>query len=157
MSILIATDFHCKYQKVAWMDTEDGEIRSGDVMHQDVQAVREFYRQFPAGSVVGMESSGYSHWFEELVLELGLELRIGNSQEIASRRVRRQKNDDRDAVLMLQLLASGLSYDVAARPIRSGTAQGDQPAVPAGTDANAVDQCGQALAYSYSLAIRRDR
>lgn len=107
MSILIASDFHCKYQKVVWMDTETGEIQSADVSHQDVQAVRKFFSQFPAGSVLGMETSGYSHWFEEMVLELGLELRIGNSEEIASKRIRRQKNDHRDAELMLQLLVIG--------------------------------------------------
>lgn len=104
MAIFIASDFHCKYQKVAWMDTGDGELHFADVDHSDVEGVRRFYGQFPAGSVVGMETSGYSFWFQELVAGLGLELRIGHSQAIAAQRTRRQKNDQRDAEHMLGLL-----------------------------------------------------
>lgn len=107
MAIFIATDFHCKYQKVVWMNSEDGEIHSADVHHQDYEQVRQFFRQFAAGSVLGMETSGYSHWFEQMVMDLGLELKIGNSQVIASKRPRRQKNDLLDAEHMLQLLVEG--------------------------------------------------
>ena len=104
MAIFIASDFHCKYQKVAWMDSTDGELHIADVHHQDVNEVAQFFRQFPAGSILGMETSGYSHWFEELVVGLGLELRIGNSQVIAGKRPRRQKNDQLDAEHMLCML-----------------------------------------------------
>src|SRR3989442_6020221 len=104
MAIFIASDFHCKYQKVAWMDSTDGELHIADVHHQDVNEVDQFFRQFPAGNILGMETSGYSHWFEELVVGLGLELRIGNSQVIAGKRPRRQKNDQLDAEHMLCML-----------------------------------------------------
>ncbi len=104
MAIFVASDFHCKYQKVVWMDTADGELHMADVHHQDVNEVAQFFRQFPAGSILGMETSGYSHWFEEMVVGLGLELRIGNSQVIAGKRPRRQKNDRLDAEHMLSLL-----------------------------------------------------
>lgn len=104
MAIFIASDFHCKYQKVVWMDTGDGELHIADVHHRDRNEVVQFFRQFPAGSILGMETSGYSHWFEELVVGLGLELRIGNSQVIADKRPRRQKNDRLDAEHMLSLL-----------------------------------------------------
>ncbi len=55
---IIAVDFHCKYQKVAWLDPPTGEIREADVRHDSTQAVRKFYAQFPAGSMVGMEVRG---------------------------------------------------------------------------------------------------
>jgi len=31
---IIAVDFHCKYQKVAWLDPPTGEIREADVRHE---------------------------------------------------------------------------------------------------------------------------
>jgi hypothetical protein len=43
-----------------------------------------------------MEVSGYSFWFEEMVAEKGLELRVGYPGEVARMRRRRQKNDRRD-------------------------------------------------------------
>ncbi len=74
---IMAVDFHCKYPKVAWLDRPTGEIREADVRHDSTQAVREFYDQFTAGSVVGREVSGYSFGFEQMVAEMGLELRVG--------------------------------------------------------------------------------
>jgi transposase len=101
---IIAVDFHCKYQKVAWLDPSTGEFREADLRHHPPQAVSEFYSQFPPGSVVGMEVSGYSYWFERLIVEQGLDLRVGHPGEVARRRRRRQKNDRRDAAHLLELL-----------------------------------------------------
>ena len=67
-------DFYCEYQKVVWLDPPTREMQEADVRHDSTQAVREFYAQFPAGSVVGMEVSGYSFWFEQMVVEMGLGL-----------------------------------------------------------------------------------
>jgi transposase len=104
---IIAVDFHCKYQKVAWLDPATGETREADVRHNPAEAVREFYSQFPTGSVVGMEVSGYSYWFERMILEMGLDLRVGHPGEVARMRRSRQKNDRRDAVHLLDLLVRG--------------------------------------------------
>ncbi|MFQ5930668.1 MAG: IS110 family transposase [Acidobacteriota bacterium] len=104
---IIAVDFHCKYQKVAWLDPPSGEIRQADIRHESSEAVREFYSQFSSGSVVGMEVSGYSFWFERMVQEMGLELRLAHPGEAARRRRRRQKNDRRDAEHLLELLLHG--------------------------------------------------
>ena len=30
---IIAVDFHCKYQKVAWLDPPTGEMQEADVRH----------------------------------------------------------------------------------------------------------------------------
>jgi len=40
---IIAVDFHCKYQKMAWLDPPTGEIREADVRHESTQAVRDHY------------------------------------------------------------------------------------------------------------------
>ena len=61
---------------------------------------------------MGFESSGYAAWFEELLEELGCEIWIGHATAIRSFARRRQKNDRRDADLILDLLVQGrLSAD----------------------------------------------
>ena len=66
--------------------------------------MRLFYAALPKGSLVGIESIGYTQWFERLLTELGHELWIGDAAEIRAARVRHQKTDIRDARLILQLL-----------------------------------------------------
>jgi transposase len=53
---------------------------------------------------VGLEATGYSRWFERLLVELGIEVWIGNAAEIKAKRVRKQKTDRQDAQLLLKLL-----------------------------------------------------
>ena len=53
---------------------------------------------------VGMETTGYTRWFERLLAELGMELWIGDAAKIKTKRVRKQKTDRHDAQLRLQLL-----------------------------------------------------
>ena len=57
--------------------------------------------------VVGFESSGYGAWFEELLEEPGCEIWINHATAIRLFARRRQKNDRRDADLILQLLVRG--------------------------------------------------
>lgn len=54
--------------------------------------------------IVGIEASGYSTWFVELVEGLGHRVLIGDAAEIRRLAKRRQKNDRRDAGLILDLL-----------------------------------------------------
>ena len=53
---------------------------------------------------VGVEATGYSRWFERLLAELGFEVWIGNAAVIKTQRVRKQKTDRADALLLLKLL-----------------------------------------------------
>lgn len=57
--------------------------------------------------IVGIEASGYSAWFVELLEELGHQVLIGDAAEVRRRARRRQKNDRRDAELILDLLRKG--------------------------------------------------
>jgi transposase len=66
--------------------------------------LRRFYTQFPSPVIVGLEAGGYSNWFERFLEELGIELWVGNPTEIRRRARSRQKNDWRDAELLLDLL-----------------------------------------------------
>jgi len=51
-----------------------------------------------------MEAIGYSHWFERLLAELGIEMWIGDPAEIKAKRVKKQKTDRKDAQLLLRLM-----------------------------------------------------
>jgi transposase len=103
MAVYIGVDLHTRTQMVCWCDTADGEIHEQELEHEAKSRVREFYQQF-GPVVVGVESVGYAAWFHRLMDELGHELLVGNSQGIRSRAPRKQKNDRRDARLILDLL-----------------------------------------------------
>jgi transposase len=53
---------------------------------------------------VGIEATGPIHWFERMLAELGHELWIGDSAKIRASEVRKQKTDERDARLILDLM-----------------------------------------------------
>jgi transposase len=108
MTVYIGVDFHARQQTISYLTTEDGEIRRLQLDHGKPEEVRRFYEQFAGQQViVGFESSGYAAWFEELLEELGYEIWIGHATAIRLFARRRQKNDRRDADLMLDLLLRG--------------------------------------------------
>ncbi|MGI8839079.1 MAG: IS110 family transposase, partial [Pyrinomonadaceae bacterium] len=75
-----------------------------ELKHQDKEQVRAFYAHFSGRVIVGLEASGYSPWFEALLEELGCEVWLGHATEIRRRARWRQKNDRRDAELILDLM-----------------------------------------------------
>ena len=102
--VLIGCDFHPGWQQVSWLNCETGETGDHKLVHE-VGAVEKFYRQFPAGSRIGMEATGNCQWFVELVGRLGHELWVGDAAKIRASEARQQKHDQRDARLLLRLLA----------------------------------------------------
>ena len=108
MTVYIGVDFHARQQTISYLTTEDGAIQQLVLLHDNLAAVRAFYEQFSGQRVVvGFESSGYAAWFEELLEELGCEIWIGHATYIRQFAKRRQKNDRRDADLILELLHTG--------------------------------------------------
>ena len=107
MRVYIGVDFHARKQTVSYLTTEDGEIRRLELDHEK-DDIRGFYEQFRGQEViVGFESSGYAAWFEELLEELKYETWIGHAGRIRQQAKRRQKNDRRDADLILELMVAG--------------------------------------------------
>jgi len=102
--IYIGVDFHARQQTICYLKTETGELVTCELKHQDKERVRAFYQQFQVPVVVGLEASGYSPWFERLLEELGCEVWLGHATEIRRRARWRQKNDRRDAELILDLM-----------------------------------------------------
>ncbi|MDQ3586705.1 MAG: IS110 family transposase [Acidobacteriota bacterium] len=103
MTVYIGVDLHARQQTVAYMDTTDGEIKRRELHHQK-DDVRGFYQQFTGEVITGVEASGYTNWFEEMIEQLGHSLLVGDAAEIRRLARRRQKNDRRDAELILDLL-----------------------------------------------------
>ena len=104
MAIYCGVDFHARQQVIVWCNTVDGEIRYLKLSHAELQKVRAFYAGLPGQVIVGLEASGYSAWFEEMLFELKHEVRIGHATEIRKRARSRQKTDRRDAETILDLL-----------------------------------------------------
>jgi transposase len=103
MTLYIGVDIHARQQTLSYLDTEDGTTGQVELQHER-DDVKGFYRQFQGEVIVGIEACGYSNWFEELMEQLGHKLLVGDAAEIRRLARRRQKNDRRDADLLLDLL-----------------------------------------------------
>jgi hypothetical protein len=138
MAVYIGVDFHARQQTISYLTTEAGEIRQLELLHEDPAKVRAFYEQFAGQRViVGFESSGYAAWFEELLEELGCEIWIGHATYIRQFAKRRQKNDRRDADLILELLFERrLSADSSLFPEHPADAATTALSAAAGEDAH---------------------
>ena len=85
----------------------DGIAASAPYALVDNGEAEKFYRDLKARGIsarVGMETTGYSRWFERLLAELGFEVWIGDAAEIKTRRAKKKKTDREDARLLLKLL-----------------------------------------------------
>jgi len=104
--LIVGCDYHPRWQQVAWFDTETGEIGGRKLVNGDGEAER-WYRQLPVPSLIGLEATGNSQWFLDLLNQLGHEVWVGDAAEIRASYVRKQKNDKRDAGHVLKLLREG--------------------------------------------------
>lgn len=103
MTLYIGVDIHARQQTLSYLDTEDGTTGQVELQHER-DDVKGFYRKFQGEVIVGIEACGYTNWFEELMEQLGHKLLVGDAAEIRRLARRRQKNDRRDADLLLDLL-----------------------------------------------------
>ena len=100
---IVGCDLHTRYQQIAMLDTETGELIERRLEHANGEA-RAFYAGLRGPVRVGIEATGHTRWFERLLTELGHELWIGDVAKIRAAMVRKQKTDARDAAHILQLL-----------------------------------------------------
>ncbi|MGB6667316.1 MAG: IS110 family transposase [Candidatus Acidiferrum sp.] len=105
--LIIGCDFHTRYQQIAMAREESGELLVERRLDHENGEAHAFYRSLQSSQEpvrVGIEATGPIHWFERLLAELGHELWIGDSAKIRASEVRKQKTDERDAALILDLL-----------------------------------------------------
>jgi len=103
MTVYIGVDFHPHQQTVAWCDTTTGETGFLKLAH-DIENVREFYSSMEGPAVIGVEASTKAAWFENIVLEAGHKLLVGDPVLIRKTALSRHKNDRIDAEHILWLL-----------------------------------------------------
>src|SRR5439155_658548 len=104
--MIIGCDFHPSWQQVDWLDTETGDYGERKLVHASGDA-KQFYQQLAAPVLIGMEATGNSQWFVELVEDMGHEIWIGDAAQIRASYVRKQKTDKRDAAHILKLVEQG--------------------------------------------------
>ncbi|MDQ3667680.1 MAG: transposase [Acidobacteriota bacterium] len=103
MTLYIGVDIHARQQTLSYLDTSDGTCGQVELPHEG-DDIKGFYGQFQGEVIIGIEACGYTNWFEELMEQLGHQLLVGDAAEIRRLARRRQKNDRRDADLLLDLL-----------------------------------------------------
>jgi transposase len=103
VTIYCGVDFHARQQTICYCDTADGQVHLKELRHEE-DDTRAFYSQLAGEVIVGLEASGYSTWFVELLEGLGHRVLSGDAAEVRRLAKRRQKNDRRDAALLLDLL-----------------------------------------------------
>jgi transposase len=104
--IIIGCDFHSRMQQIAMLDTETGELVERRLEHENGEAKR-FYEELKEPALVGIETTGYTRWFAEMLSELGHQLVVGEAAKIRAMEARQQKHDRRDAEHLLNLLMRG--------------------------------------------------
>jgi transposase len=102
---IIGCDLHTRYQVIAMLETEGGEIVTRRLEHANGEA-QAFYASLAKPSLIGIEATGYTQWFERMVAEQRHELWVGDAAEIWARSVRRQVTDTRAAEHLLDLLVT---------------------------------------------------
>lgn len=100
---IIGCDFHTRFQQIAMMDSQTGEIIECRLDHETGEA-RKFYAALPGPARIGMEATGRAQWFERMLAEQGHELWVGDAAQIRAGVVRKQKTDARDACHILKML-----------------------------------------------------
>jgi transposase len=103
--MIIGCDLHTRYQQIAMVDTETGELVERRLEHESGEA-RTFYAGLRGAVRVGIEATGHTAWFEAMLAEFGHELWMGDAAKIRAAVVRKQKTDARDAAHLLDMLCT---------------------------------------------------
>jgi len=71
--LIIGCDFHSRFQQIAMLDPQTGEVIEHRLEHENGEA-RKFYAGLATPARVGMEATGYAQWFERMLAEQGHQL-----------------------------------------------------------------------------------
>src|SRR5271167_3478757 len=63
---IVGCDYHPSWQQVAWFDNETAEVGEQKLVNGNGEAER-WYRQLPAPALIGLEATGNSQWFVEML------------------------------------------------------------------------------------------
>jgi transposase len=88
--MIIGCDLHTRYQQIAMLDTDTGELTKRRLEHENGEA-RAFYGGLVGGVRVGIEATGHTPWFEAMLSEMGHELWVGDAAQMRASVVRKQR------------------------------------------------------------------
>src|SRR6516165_860778 len=80
--LIIGCDYHPSFQQIAWVDTESGECGEQRLGHSGGEA-ETYYCGLNGQRAVGIEATGYAHWFEGSLAELNYELWVGDGRSLS--------------------------------------------------------------------------
>ena len=63
---IVGCDLHTRYQQIAMLDSETGELIERRLEHAHGEA-RAFYTELPAPVRAGIEATGQTRWFERML------------------------------------------------------------------------------------------
>lgn len=63
---IVGCDLHTRYQQIAMLDEETGELMERRLEHGNGEA-QQFYAQLSGAVRVGIEATGHTRWFERLL------------------------------------------------------------------------------------------
>jgi hypothetical protein len=86
--LIIGCDFHSRFEQIAMLNPETGEIIKRRLEHENGEA-KKFYATLPSPARVGMEATFDAQWFERMLREHNHELWIGDAAEIRAALVSR--------------------------------------------------------------------
>ncbi len=107
--MIIGCDLHTRCQQIALLDTETGELVERRLEHESGEA-RAFYSGLQGPVRVGIEATGYTHWFEDLLAEFGHELWTGDAAKIRASVVRKQKTDARGTRCICSICCARIDF-----------------------------------------------
>ena len=73
---IVGCDLHTRYQQIAMLDTETGELIERRLEHANGEA-RAFYAGLQGPVRVGIEATGHTRWFSVGVLQTTLDYLAG--------------------------------------------------------------------------------
>ncbi len=76
--LIIGCGFHTRYQQIAMLNTETGELVERRLKHEHREA-RNSYSSLPKPALVVIEATGHAQWFERMLAEQDHEVWIGHA------------------------------------------------------------------------------
>jgi transposase len=113
MGIVIGCGFHSRFQLLVVYDESSRSRREVRLEHEDRREVELFYRQLPAGSLLLIEATAFTHWFLDLVSGLPVQVKVGDAGRLAAMRPKKVKTDRRDAAHLVDMYLQGAFPEVA--------------------------------------------
>jgi transposase len=115
MAYSIGCDMHKRYSVFVTVDDAAQTSRPVRVDH-DAHRLRQYLAALPHGTAIAFETTGYWHWFADLIEEMGLKPKLTNARKAKVMMGHTNKTDRLDAQGLAVLLHNGTLPEVWIPP-----------------------------------------